>query len=276
MARITGLISYPIKGCAGYPVVDSLVTPAGLAHDRSFLVITEDGGFRSQRRSPRLALIRPVVDEPGDWLTLHGPDADPLRIAVDTEAPRRGVELFGVPYQGIDQGEEAAGWLSEVLGEPSRLVRVPPEHDRTTDGLTPGTSGYADSGALHLLSRPSLALLNERLAARGSAPLPMDRFRPNIVLDGWDDEPHAEDRVRRLSAGDVEFGYAKLAIRCVVTTVDQENGTKAGPEPLRTLADYRRAAEGGVAFGVKLSVVRPGKLSVGDEMAVSAWGLSEL
>ncbi|AXK35084.1 MOSC domain-containing protein [Streptomyces armeniacus] len=276
MARITGLISYPIKGCAGSPAYDALVTPAGLAHDRSFLVTTEDGGFRSQRRSPRLALIRPEIEPEGGWLTLHGPGVDPLRIAVDTEAPRRDIELFGTPYQGIDQGEEVAGWLSEALGEPSRLVRVPPEHHRVTGGLTPGTSGYADSAPLHLLSLPSLEQLNARLTARGSAPLPMDRFRPNIVLDGWDGEPHAEDGVRQLRAGDAEFGYAKLAIRCAVTTVDQETGTKSGPEPLRTLADYRRAAEGGVAFGVKLAVVRPGKISVGDEMAVDAWGPSEL
>lgn len=90
------------------------------------------------------------------------------------------------------------------------------------------------------------------------------------------DEPHIEDRARRINAGDAELGYAKLAIRCVVTTVDQESGTKAGPEPLRTLVRYRRTAEGGVAFGAKFSVLRLGKLSVGDEVIVSSWGASEL
>ncbi|MCT2589530.1 MOSC N-terminal beta barrel domain-containing protein [Streptomyces sp. N2-109] len=278
MATITELITYPVKGCAGISVRDSPVTPAGLAHDRSFLVVAEDGVFRSQRRSPLLAVVRPEIDPAGESLTLRAPDTEPLRIEVDREGPRRDVEMFRVPYRAIDQGEAVAEWLSTVLGEPSRLVRVPPEHGRVTAGQTPGTSGFADSSAMHLLSLPTMGLLNERLAARGSAPLPSARFRPNIVVDGWGAdglEPHAEDRARRIEAGSAEFGYAKLAIRCAVTTVEQRSGLRAGPEPLRTLAEYRRAAEGGVAFGAKFSVLRPGKVSVGDEAAVTAWGPSE-
>lgn len=191
------------------------------------------------------------------------------------------MDLFGTAYQGIDQGDTAADWLSEVLRARSRLVRVPPEHDRVTDGLTPGTSGYADSCALHVVSRATLDLLNRKLTERGTSPLPMNRFRPNIVIDGWDaldrrDEPHAEDRARRIRIGDTELGYAKLAIRCAVTLVEQESGAKAGPEPLRTLAGYRRASEGGVAFGAKFAVLRPGTVSVGDDAVVTSWGESEL
>ncbi|MGH3999451.1 MAG: MOSC domain-containing protein, partial [Pseudonocardiaceae bacterium] len=121
----------------------------------------------------------------------------------------------------------------------------------------------------------SLDLVNERITERGGEPLPMSRFRPNVVVGGWD-EPHIEDRARRINVGNAELGYAKLAIRCAVTTVDQKSGVKVGPEPLRALAGYRRAAEGGVAFGVKFAVLRPGKLSVGDEVIVSHWGESEL
>ncbi|MFG1805524.1 MOSC domain-containing protein [Streptomyces sp. NPDC049040] len=274
MIRVVELTYYPVKGCAGVPAEDAVLTPAGLAHDRSFMVVSEEGVFRSQRRDPRLALIRPEVGA-GGLLTLRAPGAEPVGIDVDTSAARREVDLFGKPYRGIDQGATAAGWLSEVLGAPSRLVRVPPEHDRVTDGRTPGTSGYADSCALHLLSRSSLDLLNARLAERGAAPLPMNRFRPNLVVDGWD-EPHVEDRARRVVVGGAELGYAKLAIRCAVTMVDQESAARDGPEPLRTLAGYRRAAEGGVAFGVKFAVLRPGKLSVGDEVVVGSWGVSEL
>ena len=165
--------------------------------------------------------------------------------------------------------------MSAFLGVPSRLVRVPPEHDRVTDGLTPGTSGFADSCAVHLLSQSTLDLLNNQLAKRRAAPLPMNRFRPNIVVGGWE-ESHVEDRARRIGIGEAELGYAKPAIRCSVTMIDQEAGARAGPEPLRTLASYRRAAAGGLAFGSKLAVLRPGKLSVGDEVNVSAWGQSEL
>lgn len=292
MAGVVDLICYPVKGCAGTSMSDALLTPAGLAHDRSFMVISEEGVYRTQRRHPRLALIRPAVSADGSRLTLDSTDTTgrygTVRLHVALSAPRRDVDLFGATFQGIDQGDEAAAWLSEVLSTPSRLVRVPPEHDRVADGLTPGPSGYADSSAVHLLSRASLTHLNRRMAERGSPPLPMNRFRPNIVVDSgpgqglgsdggdWAAAPHAEDRARGIGIGEAELAYAKLAVRCAVTLVDQEAGARQGPEPLRTLADYRRAASGGVVFGAKFSVVRPGKLSVGDEVVVQKWGEAEL
>ncbi|MFF4259673.1 MOSC domain-containing protein [Streptomyces sp. NPDC001663] len=275
MAHVVELTYYPIKGCAGVTTGEAFLTPAGLAHDRSFMVVSEEGVFRSQRRDPRLALIRPAIDSDGERLTLHAPHTEPLELPVDASGARRPVDLFGTAYQGIDQGDTAAEWLSDVLRARSRLVRVPPEHDRVTDGRTPGTSGYADSCALHLISRSTLDLLNRKLAERGTAPLPMNRFRPNIVIDGWLD-PHTEDRVHGLRIGTTELGYAKLAIRCAVTLVEQESGGRAGPEPLRTLAGYRRAAQGGVAFGTKLSVLRTGRVRVGDAVTATSWGESEL
>ncbi len=275
VARILELTHYPVKGCAGISVPEAAVTPAGLAHDRSFLVIGAGGVFRSQRRNPALARIRPEIDNAGTRLVLRAEGASAVAVDVDVTGERRGVELFGVAYLGIDQGDRVAMWLSEVIGEPSRLVRVPPEHDRVTDGATPGTSGYADSAALLVTAAQSLDLLTERIAERGGSPVPMSRFRPNIVVDGWG-EPHAEDGARRIVAGTAELGYSKLAIRCAVTTVDQRTGVRAGPEPLRTLAGYRRATGGGLAFGVKFAVIRPGTVSIGDELTVTAWGESEI
>ena len=251
------------------------LTPAGLSHDRTFMVTSENGVFRSQRRDPRLALIRPQIGGDGAQLRFQAPGVEAVGIAVDLCAPRRPVDLFGAPYQGIDQGDTVAGWLSDVLGTPSRLVRVPPEHVRVSDGQTAGTSGYADSSAVHLISRSSVERLNQRMHERGAKRLPMNRFRPNIVVDGWD-EPHTEDQVRRIRIGDADLAYAKLALRCAVTMVEQETGVRDGPEPLRTLAGYRRIAQGAIAFGVKLAVLRPGKLSVGDEVAVTSWGDSEV
>ncbi|WP_433338149.1 MOSC domain-containing protein [Spirillospora sp. CA-294931] len=263
MAVVRELITYPIKGCAGVALGEARLTEAGLAHDRAFMVVSEDGVFRTLRTHPRLALAAPVVD--GDRLTLRAHGARELEFEFAVDGPRRDVTLFGAPFQGIDQGDEAAAWFSALLGEPSRLVRVPPDHDRVTDGETPGTSGYADSGAVHALSLASLDELNRRL----ERPLPLARFRPNIVIGGWD-EPHAEDLVRRVVVGNTELAFAKLAVRCVVTTVDTERGVKAGPEPLRTLATYRRAAKG-VILGTKFSVVRTGKIAVGDALDVTAW-----
>ena len=269
-ARITELRYYPIKGCAGTSVREGMLSLAGLAHDRTFLVVSPDGLSRTQRRHPLLATIRPEVDAGGELLTLRAPGLEPLGVPVDVTAPRRPVELFGAHYTGIDQGPAAAEWLSEVLGEPSRLVRVPPEHHRVTDGETPGTSAYADSSALLVTSWASWEALNDRIVGRGDEPVAMARFRPNIVVDGWP-EPHVEDRVRGAEVGGAELGFTKLAIRCAVAMVDQDTGERAGPEPIRTLAGYRRVASGGVTFGAKFSVVRPGRVAVGDELRVHRW-----
>lgn len=274
MANVVELSYYPVKGCAGISASEAMVTPAGIVHDRAFMVVDEDGVFRTQRRHPRLALIRPGIDTDGERLTLWAPGHGEVAVDVDTAGARRPVDLFGKPYRGIDQGGTAADWLTEVLGVRSGLVRVPPEHERVTDGRVPGTAGWADSGALHILSRSSLDLLNEKIAERGAEPLAMNRFRPNIVIGGWD-TPHTEDRAHRILVGDTELAYAKLAIRCAVTLVDQEHGARGGPEPIRTLAGYRRGAIGTV-FGAKFSVLRQGKVAVGDEVDVTAWGESEV
>ncbi|MER5972277.1 MOSC N-terminal beta barrel domain-containing protein [Streptomyces sp. NPDC002055] len=275
MPTVTELITYPVKGCAGVPLTEAGLTPAGLPHDRSFLVVNDRGVFRTQRTDPLLAVIHPDISSDGTQLTLRKEGGGAVHIEVDTTSPRRGIDLFGEQFRGIDQGEAAADWLSGTLGTDCRLVRVPPEHDRVADGLIPGTSGYADSSPLHILSLATFDDLNERLTAAGKQPLPMTRFRPNIVLDGWH-EPHTEDRVLRAEVGDAELGFAKLALRCAVTMVDQEAGIKAGPEPLRTFASYRRVPGGGVAFGSKFSVMRTGKLAVGDEFTVTAWMRDEV
>lgn len=263
VATISELYHYPVKSCAGVRVRAGSLGRAGLAHDRRFLVTDPAGTFRSQRRDPLLATVQPAVD--GDRLTLSAPGAGTVAVPVDVTGPRRPVTLFGEPFTGVDQGAEVAAWLSDFLGAPSRLVCAPPEHRRVTDGLMPGTSGYADSCPVHVLSAASLRELNDRITAGGGRPVPMSRFRPNIVVDGW--APHEEDRALRLCAGGVELAYAKPAIRCVITMIDQLAGVRAGPEPLRTLAAYRRSG-GGVAFGAKHAVLRPGPIAVGDVVTV--------
>ncbi|WP_019855566.1 MOSC domain-containing protein [Actinopolyspora mortivallis] len=275
MAEITQLVCYPVKGCAGITLRGGFLTHAGLRHDRSLMITDAHGGFRSQRNTPRMAVLTPEIDEEGTRLTLHAPGTEPLVVTTTDSGRRETVELHRANYLGVDQGDRAAEWLSEVLGGPCRLVRVPTEHDRVTDGLTPGTSAYADSCPVLVTSRASLDELNERLTARGHPPLPMDRFRPNVVVDGWE-HPHTEDLARSVTAGEAALGYAKIAKRCAVTTVEQSSGHKNGPEPLRTLAEYRRTGHNGVAFGSKFAVTRPGRISVGDPFRVTEWGESEL
>lgn len=155
----------------------------------------------------------------------------------------------------------------------SRLVRVAPGFDRDGWGDTPGKVNFADAHAVLVASTASLDDLNARITARGDAkPVPMNRFRPNIVLTG-DDEPHFEDRVRRMLLGTVELAHSVRAMRCAVPMVDQATGHRAGPEPIRTLSTYRREPEYGnrVSFGAKNAVVCEGTVSVGDVVEVAEW-----
>ncbi|WP_328447250.1 MOSC domain-containing protein [Amycolatopsis sp. NBC_00438] len=268
MARIARLTYYPVKGCAGTSVPVADVGPAGLAYDRVFQVVAPDGDFRSQRRYPVLAAVRPQVR--GDQLALSAPGVEDLVLDVRRDGPRHPASTFSWHGDGVHQGAEAAEWFSTVLGLPSVLVGVAPDHERVTGGDTPGTAAFADGHALLLASESSLDELNARILERGGEPVPMDRFRPNVLLSGWP-EPHREDDVRVMSAGTAKFGYARQCVRCTVPMVDQETGAKAGPEPIRTLASYRRHPDGGVVFGMKAAVLRPGQVAVGDEVIVHSW-----
>jgi uncharacterized protein YcbX len=270
MARIARLTYYPIKACGGTSLAMAEVTFAGLRHDRSFMVVAPDGKFHSQRRFPVMAAIRPVVLDEGRRLALSAPGIEDFVVDVVPDGFRCEVATFSWQGKGVDQGAEAHDWFSTVLGERSVFVGIPPDHQRVTSGETPGTAGFADGHAILVISESSLDTLNERIAARGGEPVPIERFRPNLVVSGWA-EPHTEDRVRAMAVGGVEFGYAKRCARCVVTTVDQETGRRDGPEPLRTLADYRRDPDGGVAFGMKAAITGPGQLAVGDEVIVHSW-----
>jgi uncharacterized protein len=270
MATVSALTYYPIKGCAGVSVDRADVTPTGLAFDRSFVVTDADGVFLSQRTVARLAVVRAQVLHGGDKLALSAPHAGDIVLDVTAAGSPQPVRVHKWHGTGLDQGDEAAGWFSEVLSMPVRLMRAPGDLDRVGSGDEPGRILYSDSTALLVTSLSSLDGLSARLLARGADPVPMNRFRPNIVVSGWP-EPHTEDRVRRMTIGTVEIGYGKRDIRCVVTTVDQLAGRRAGPEPLRTLADYRREPEGGVSFGMKAAVLRPGQLFVGDKVNVTEW-----
>lgn len=261
MATVHALTLYPIKGCAGVVVERAEVTPTGLAHDRLFAVVGSDGTIAWQGEAPRLAAIRCRVLHEGAKLALSAPGAGELVLDVAVDGAVRPVDVEKWPGSGIDQGDEVAEWLSGVVGKPVRLVREPARASRARSGVDPT--------ALLVLSLSSLDGLNARIAERGADPVPMDRFRPNIVISGWP-EPHTEDRVGRMTIGGAEIGFGEPAIRCAVTLVDQSTGVRVGPEPLRTLADYRREPDG-VSFGLKAAVLTPGDIAVGDDVTVTEW-----
>lgn len=261
MATVSALTSYPIKGCAGVAVERVEAMRTGLADDRLFAVVNPGGDTAWQGAAPRLSVVRCRLLHGGAKLELSASGADDLVLDVAVDGPVRQVSVEKWPGTGIDQGDDAARWLSDVVRKPVRLVREP---DRESRART-----TTDPTAVHVLSPSTLDDLNARIAARGAEPVPMDRFRPNIVISGWP-EPYTEDRVARMAVGDVEFAFGELAIRCAVTLVDQPTGVRVGPEPLRTLADYRREPDG-VSFGLKAAVLTPGVISVGDEVTVTEW-----
>ncbi|MFI9624743.1 MOSC domain-containing protein [Streptomyces sp. NPDC052042] len=269
------LVYYPVKGCAGTPVDSARVLGTGLEHDRTFMVVdAADGAFRSQRTHPAMAAIGVEVLDDGTALALSAEGIEPLRLDIDPGGPHREVSMFDRPLGvAADQGDEVAEWFSDALGATSRLVRVVPSFDRDGWGDTPGKVNFADAHAVLVASTASLDDLNARIDARGdAAPVPMDRFRANIVLTG-DDEPHFEDRVRRMALGTVELAHSVRATRCAVPMVDQRTGRRSGPEPIRTLSTYRREPEykNKVSFGAKNAVVREGVVSVGDVVEVAEW-----
>lgn len=245
MARISGLHIYPVKGCRGIAVEEARLTSTGLAGDRHWMVVHPDGRFVTQRECPTLALVHTTLE--ADALTVARSGARALTLAPGRDGPRLAVEVWGDRCLGIDEGDDAADWFSRHLDRPVRLVRFDPSRPRPSDpeyaGASPAFSEFADGFALLVVSEASLADLNARLAA----PVPMNRFRPNVVIDAV--EAFDEDRLLALKDDGVDLRLVKACTRCQVTTTDQDTAQVAA-EPLRTLAEYRlHPGLGGVTFG---------------------------
>lgn len=263
---VAALHIYPIKSCRGHAVDRALVTPRGLADDRLLMVTDGAGDFLTQREYPRMALIAPTVGE--ELLTLRAPGMDPLDLPIRAEGSRNAVVVWNDTCQAIDQGKAAAAWLSEFLGTEARLMRmaddcprpVDPRYARTPEDETSFSDGYP----FLLISEESLADLNSRLATA----LPMNRFRPNIVVRGG--APFAEDEWHQIRIGDITFDLVKPCARCQITTVDQETGMFAGKEPLATFATFRRTSEGKVLFGQNLLSTGTGVIAVGDRVLLKS------
>jgi uncharacterized protein YcbX len=252
MLSLASLHLYPVKSCRGIAVTEATLMAAGLEHDREWMIVTPEGRFMTQREVPRLALI--ATDSSDDALTLAAPGASPLVVPLKWGGDVRQVTVWGDLCPAFDQGEPAARWLSGLLGRPLRLVRFDPSHRRLSDSTWTGgveaTNRFSDGYPILAISRASLDDLNARLPA----PLPMDRFRPNLVLEGL--PPYGEDALDDLVAGDVRLRRVKPCTRCAITTTNQATAEVEGDEPLRTLKSYRwDKALRGVTFGQNLIVV---------------------
>jgi uncharacterized protein len=268
MGTLASVHIYPLKGCRAIDLGESAVEPWGLAGDRRWLVVDSDYRFISQREHASMArlVVRYAQGSgievssdgcPPLWIATPGPDAEILKVTVWRST---------VPASAA--GYEADAWFTAYLGEPARVVYLDDPTRRPVDpdfGAAGDVVSFADGYPLLATSTGSLDQLGDWLEAAGERRVPMNRFRPNVVLSGF--EPWAEDRWRRIRIGSVSFRVAKPCGRCVVTTTDQFTGQR-GAQPLKMLGARRRFGQA-LVFGQNLIPDFPGLIRVGDPVKVT-------
>ncbi len=261
---VSQLYYYPVKSCAGTDLKAAVIGPRGIKYDRQWMVIDEDGYFLTQRQLPRMALIRPEINEAEGILKLNAPDMPEIAVKLNSEGQNLSVTVWDDTCSALYEGNEASHWFTQFLGVETRLVKFASGYVRQVDQnyakRKEDQVGFADGFPFLLLTEASLAYLNSRL----SEALPMNRFRPNIVLSGA--RAFAEDSWKKIVINGVNFDVVKPCARCVITTVNQQTGV-AGTEPLKTFAGFRRA-DGKVLFGQNLTHANEGKISLGDQVEV--------
>lgn len=284
---LTGLFLYPVKSCRGCAVSAADVDALGLVGDRRFLVVDANGAHLTQRPLPRMALI--ATELTATALLLRAEGAGEISVPVRAAAPAalRTVSIWR--SHGLlaeDCGRDVSAWLSAFLGVPCHLVRIGEKFHRpvldrpafasapadtpVVDGRIVSTDrfNFADGYPFLVVSEASLVHLNDRLVALGEEPVPLDRFRPTLVVSGC--PAFAEDTWSRVRIGAITFRSGGPCARCLVTTTDQFSGER-GTEPLRTLAAYRRdpADPTRINFALNLThETKSGSLRVGDTVTL--------
>jgi len=252
MIRLQSLHIYPLKSARGIELARATLTPTGLDHDRHWLLVDPQGRFLTQREHPRLATLRPVLR--AGSLELNAPGLPALDVADAGAGPACRVRIWNDECAAIDAGAVAADWVSRATGTACRLVRFDTRQTRLSarewTGALAAPNQFSDGFPLLIASQASLDELNSRLPRA----LPMNRFRPNLVLAGL--APWDEDRIAELDIGAVRLRLVKPCTRCRITTIDQDAGLPAGEEPLRTLKGYRYdAALRGILFAWNAVIV---------------------
>jgi len=260
---LTELWRFPVKSMRGSRARQLAVDARGLHLDRHWMLVDSQGRFLTQRQLPRMALLNTRLD--GERLTLWVNDGEPLRVESPADGPLLDVRVWrdACRARGVDPAVDA--WLSDFLQTGCRLVCLPPEQVRAVDpDYARGGEqvGFADGFPFLLISQASLDDLNARL----DEPVPMQRFRPNLVVEGC--APYAEDAWKRLRIGGMVFHVVKPCSRCIIPTIDPATAQRDA-EPLRTLGAYRRR-DNQVWFGQNLLHEGPGLLEEGMPVEVLA------
>ena len=258
--RLASLHVYPVKSCGGVAPADALLIETGLEFDRAWMVVDEHRRFLTQRELPRLALVQPTLKALD--MVLKAPGMLGLHIGLGTvEEPVR-VTVWNDEVAAYDMGDLAAQWFSDFLGRPARLVRFDPDQKRLASAAWTGPiaaeAAFADEYPLLVLSQASLDGLNRRLAALGHAPVAMQRFRPNLVLEGLDE--HEEDHLDEVRfdtpEGPVRLKLVKPCARCSIPDVDPATAA-TGHAIGDLLQTYRADArlKGALTFGMNAVIV---------------------
>ena len=234
IATVLDLFVYPVKSARAIARSRVRVGASGFEWDRQWMLVDGKGTFLSQRTHPRLARIVPEIT--ASALVLRAEGAHELSVPLDTRGDRVAVRVWDDACVGIDQGAAANAWASRLLGEAVRLVRASPGMVRPANVKfahpTPAPLAFSDGYPLLVCNQASLEDLNRRL----SSPVPMERFRPNLVLTGlpaW-----AEDRIDRIEVGGVSLRLVKPCTRCSIPSRDQVTG-EASTDPLPVLRKFR-------------------------------------
>jgi len=255
---VSGLRVYPVKSLRPISPDSWMVERRGLQHDRRWMVVDENGAFRTRREISDMARINAIVSD--SHITLSKDGGGSVELPLQPRGKSINVQIWGTETTGTLVDPNADEWLTKVIGEPSQLVYMPETGRREVNpNYNAGDDlvGFADAYPILVASEASLEDLNSRL----DKPITIDRFRPNIVLSGC--KPYEEDTWKKIKIGEVVLRAARPDIRCLVTTQDPFTGESLGQEPLRTLASYRRV-EGGVIFGMYYIPEQLGQISVGD------------
>lgn len=257
---LSALHVHPVKSCAGIALDEALLVETGLDLDRAWMVVDESGEMLTQRDLPRLALVRPTLGR--SEMVLRAPGMLALHVRLDSVEAATRVRVWDDVVKAYDMGALAAQWFSDFIGRKLRLVRFDPDQQRLSasrwTGELQAENAFADAFPLLVAGAASLADLNRRLAARGTAAVTMQRFRPNLVLDGLQpyDEDHIDELLIETAEGPVRLRLVKPCTRCTIPNVDPATAA-TGHEPGDTLAGYRAdpRMQGGITFGMNAVIV---------------------
>jgi uncharacterized protein len=265
---------YPLKAARAVDLDDALVQPWGLAGDRRWLLVDETGRFISQREEPAMTRVVVRYAGPGGDVSVSSDGHGEMSFAApapETGAKMLSVTVWSATVLAAAAGKDADKWFSAFLDRPVHLVYLDDPTRRPVDpeyGAPGDVVSFADGYPLLLTNAGSLDTLADWLVETGAAPVPMNRFRPNVVVTGA--EPWAEDRWRRVKIGDVGFRVAKPCGRCVVTTTDQRTGER-GSQPLKMLGRRRRFGQQ-LVFGQNLIPDGTGTIRTGDPVQILKTG----